>query len=108
MLVAIPDIHLYNAFYKKDSCNKFVEAVDIKNTTAFIEVIADEATIKERLKRKRTDSDADYEVYKKIKQQWEPLEEPHLLLKSTDDNIEDLLRQAADYIQIRNDSRINK
>ena len=59
----------------------------------FIEIIADEQLIGERLKRKRADSEADFEVYKKIKSTWEPMQERHLILQSGNDNIKDMLQQ---------------
>jgi hypothetical protein len=40
--------------------------------------------------------------------QWEPIEEPHLLLQSTNDNIEDMLQKAANYLQLNNDKGTNK
>ena len=43
----------------------------------------------------RTDSQADFEVYKKIKNEWEPFDQDHLILQSTDDNIEEILHKAA-------------
>ena len=74
----------------------------------FIEVKADEQVIIERLKRKRSDSNADFEVYKKIKQQWEPMCEPHLLLQSTDANIGDMLNKASVSFPLNHDQRTNK
>ena len=69
----------------------------------FIEVKADETVVKKRLQRKRTDSEADFEVYKKIKDDWEPMLEDHLILQSTDNNIEGMLRQASKCILLNDD-----
>ena len=94
-------------FYKNNIRKKFLkEAEDIDNIF-FIEVRAEESLIRERLKRPREDSEADFEVYKKIKKQWEPLHEDHLVLQSTNNNIRDMLEKAADYLQLRNDKRTN-
>ena len=71
----------------------------------FIEVWADETIIKERLKQSRPDSEADFEVYKLIKQSWEPLGRPHLSLESTNKNIDNMLQKAAQYLRLNDDKR---
>jgi predicted kinase len=85
-------------FYKKGIRARFTEGVTIKNPIMFIEILADEELVRERLKTRRWDSDADFEVYKKIKEQWEPMQEPHLVLQSTNDSVEQMLEIAVDYI----------
>ncbi len=95
-------------FYKNNIRNKFIEEAESKDNSYFIEVTADDSEIKERLKRKRTNSDADFEVYKKIKTQWEPLKEHHLVLHSTNQNIEEMLSIAADYLNLKDDKRADK
>ena len=74
----------------------------------FIEVKAEETVIRKRLQEKRVDSEADFEVYKKVKKQWEPLNEDHLVLQSTDDNINEMLYKAADYLHLKDDKRTDK
>ena len=54
------------------------------------------------------DSEADFEVYQKIKNQWEPLNEDHLILQSTDDNINEMLNKAAGYLQLQNEKGGNR
>jgi predicted kinase len=76
-----------------------------KEEISFIEVQADENIIRQRLKKPRQYSEADFEVYKLIKQQNEPIDEPHLILKSTDDNIDEMLQKASEYLKIKNDNR---
>lgn len=83
-------------FYKNEIRRNFISKAPADQRILFIEVIADEALIRERLKKKREDSEADFEVYKKIKEEWEPMDEPHLILKSTDDNINEMLYLARD------------
>ena len=63
-----------------------------------IEIRADEDIIKQRLALPRQDSDADFEVYKKIKSAWQPLMEEHLVLRSTNDNIMEMLEKTFDYL----------
>ncbi|SFD88400.1 hypothetical protein SAMN05518672_103684 [Chitinophaga sp. CF118] len=93
-------------FHRKDFREKFMDEA-MNAGGIIIEIIAGEAVIEERLKRKRTDSDADFEVYKIIKEQWEPLNIKHLILLSTDDNIEAMLHSAVDYLKLRDDQRTN-
>lgn len=59
---------------------------------------ASELLISRRLERKREDSEADLEVYHKIKALYEPLWIPHLTLESTDDNIEEMVGTAVEYL----------
>ncbi len=84
-------------FYKKETRKSFTDKIKEGNIY-FIEVWADETIIKERLKQRRPTSEADYEVYKLIKQYWEPLKKPHLLLESTNENIDNMLHKAAQYL----------
>ena len=92
-------------FYRNKIREKFIREA---GKVFFIEIKADEQTIKERVKKKRMDSEADFEVHKKIKKQWEPMDEPHLVLQSTNDNIEDMLHNALEHLHINNDKRTNK
>src|SRR5665213_2423132 len=76
-------------FHKKNIRKMFVEEMKGKGGIFFIEIQADENTTRERLKSPRPYSEADFEIYKLISKQNEPLEEPHLILKSTDGNIDE-------------------
>jgi predicted kinase len=92
-------------FYKNDIRKIFTDEAKNREDIIFIEIVAEETVIKEILKQKRVDSEADFEVYKLIKEQWEPLRGHRLILISTNDNIEDLLNQAIDYLKLRDDKR---
>src|SRR3954469_25860175 len=85
------NVVLDGTFYKDEIRRIFIDEVDKAGGIVFIEVIADENLINDRLQKTREDSEADFEVYKKIKAQWQPLDEPHLVLKSTNDNINEML-----------------
>jgi predicted kinase len=102
------NVVLDGTFYKNDIRRKFIKGIEGKEPVFFFEIYSDEPVIKERLKKDRPYSEADFEIYKKIKMQWEPIEEPHLLLQSTNDNIEDMLQKAANYLQLNNDKGTNK
>ena len=85
-------------FYKYDIRQKFNDQCKEFGDVYFIEVQADELVIRERLKTPRIDSDADFEVYKKVKTDWEPLTEDHLVLQSTNTNREEMLEKAITYL----------
>lgn len=85
-------------FYKNETRNKFEEETRDGGKIVFMEIIADETLIKERLQSPREDSEADFTVYKIIQQQWEPIKEQHLILQSTNDNIESMLEEAITYL----------
>jgi predicted kinase len=87
-------------FYKHDIRKKFIDEASKSGTIIFIEVEAKESLIRARLNRKREDSEADYNAYKIVRSQWEPMHKEHLKLESTDDNIADMLKQAVKYIEM--------
>ena len=90
-------------FYKNVLRNKFTDEVAGTDSILFIEITAAEPLIKERLSRKRGDSEADFEVYKIIREEWEPLRAPHLILESTNDNLDTMLDMAITYLHKKND-----
>ena len=101
------DIVLDGTFYKHSIRKRFIDEAGNATCLIFIEVKAVESLIRERLKQTRADSEADFMVYKIILAQWEPLEEKHLILQSTNDNINDMLHTAVDYLRFKNDKRTN-
>jgi predicted kinase len=88
-------------FHTNDIRKKFLDTAEGFDDIIFIEIIAKESLIKERLKRPRKDSEADFEVYQKIKKQCEPLKTDHLILQSTDDNITEMLERTAAYLHLK-------
>ena len=87
-------------FFLRSARDKLVELVaqhhiDIR----FIEIIADENIIKERVAKKRQHSDADFSVYLKVTAQFEPMDKQHLVLESKRDNIDEMLRSAIHYLE---------
>jgi len=95
-------------FHNNETRKLFTQEGKKKERICFIEIKADEDLIRQRLRKERAYSEADFEVYKLIRRQWEPLNEPHLRLDSTDENIENMLNQAAAYLQLKDDTRTNK
>ncbi len=74
-------------------CEKY--GVEIK----WIEIKADEEVIKKRVSKKRTYSEADFEVYKKIKEDYEPLEMPQFILWSDQLTLNEMVWQAQGYLK---------
>lgn len=72
--------------------------LDLPGKSFFIEIYADESVIRSRLSSKRLYSDADFEVYQKIKSFFEPMQKPHLMLDSSHSTIEEMLRFGEDYL----------
>ena len=95
-------------FHKKETRELFVKEMEERGGIYFIEVTADENVTRERLKNKRPDSEADFEVYKIISRENERMREPHLVLQSTNDNIDEMLQKACDYLKFKNDKRTNQ
>lgn len=91
------DMVLDATFYKNKIREPFI--TNSKGKIAFIEVWADENIIQERLKKPRPYSEADLKVYQLLRQQWEPLKQPHLSLQSTNRNIDSMLRTAVNYLK---------
>ena len=95
-------------FHKKETRDTFMKQLSDQGEVFYIGLHSAESTIKERLKKSRPYSEADFEVYKLIQQQWEPFTEQHLELESTNNNIEEMLLKAAQYIGWENDTGTDK
>jgi len=94
------NIILDATFYKKGIRNKFNEAAkEFGQRIIFMEVRAVQKIILERLSRKRQDSDADYAVHLYIKEVFEPMKREHLILQSTQENIDEMMDVALKYVQ---------
>ncbi|MDX2247285.1 MAG: ATP-binding protein [Bacteroidia bacterium] len=84
-------------FFRQDLREYFIR--DLPGRVFFLEIYADESVIRSRLKTKRRFSEADFEVFQKIKSAFEPLKEPHLSLDSGSLTIEEMLREAESYLK---------
>ncbi|MEO8413210.1 MAG: AAA family ATPase [Ginsengibacter sp.] len=99
---------LDGTFHKSETRKVFIEAMKNKSGVEFIEVETGENIARERLKKSRTYSEADFEIYKIIRDHFDPLTEPHLLLQSTNNNIENMLQQATFYLKWKHDNTPGK
>lgn len=74
-------------------------AAILQESILIIEVTAEEKIIRERVSKPREFSEADFDVYLKLKTIAEPLEQDHLVLHSTNHNIDEMLQDATKYIK---------
>ncbi len=73
-------------FQKEKNRKQFsLEAKKLKQKLYFIELRANEETVRERMKSDRKHSEADFKVYQKIKRSFEDMSEPHLILSTDSD-----------------------
>ncbi len=94
------DLILDATFYKKSIRGPFSSLAEQHQVhCALIWVEAGEELIRERLSKKREDSEADYGVYLALKAEFEPPLGPHFKLISGSNNISDMLQQAEKYIR---------
>ena len=107
-IAASQNLVLDATFHKKEIRDTFMKQLSDQGEVFYIELHSVESTIKERLKKSRPYSEADFEVYKQIQQQWEPFEEDHLALESTNNNIEEMLLKAGQYLGWKNDTGTDK
>lgn len=92
------DVVADGTFFTREIRKRFVSSLPPTIEQYMIEVVAAESLIWTRLQRPRADSEADFSIYQAILSQWEPIDRPHLVLHSTDANIDDLLQTACLYL----------
>lgn len=93
-------------FYREEMRNLFVTLAKLLHEkVCFIEIVAPEALIRERLRHARMDSEADFSVYELVRAQHERLKDDHLVLESGTDNIEDMLSKGEEYIRSVDEGR---
>lgn len=86
-------------FYRKEMRELFVTLAKLLHQKMVVFVIvADEGIAVDRLSRPRKDSEADLGVYKQVKSQYEQMDMEHLTIESKNDNLDDMLRKATEYI----------
>jgi len=81
------NVVLDGTFYKKELRERAKEiAKKTKNKFRIIEVVCSEEIVRKGMKEremKKTPSDADFEIYKRIKEKFESIGEKHLVLDTT-------------------------
>lgn len=64
----------------------------------WVELWAESEVIRKRVGKKRTYSEADFEVHLKVNAMYEPILDPHLRLQSNDSNLAQLLQEILSYL----------
>ncbi|HEY9486948.1 MAG TPA: AAA family ATPase [Chryseosolibacter sp.] len=94
------DVVVDATFYNHTMREMFLRLADgYKQKICLFEMVADETLIRERLGRARKYSEADFGVYERVRDDFEGITMPHLMLESTDDNLEEMLKSAITYIE---------
>lgn len=84
------------SFYKEDLRRKFIKG--LPEPLVWIEIVASEDDVKERIGTPREYSEADAGVYAKLSGQFEPLLTPHLILDASQYGPDEMVHEAEDYI----------
>ncbi len=93
------DVVVDATFYRRAIRKMFLQlAQDYQVDVRLIVVTADEDLIRKRLQKPRKYSEADYSVYEIVRDEFEPIAMPHLTLQSTDNNIQEMLKEAESYL----------
>lgn len=88
-----------STFYKESIREPFRRlAAECGAQLFWVEVRAQERAIRERLQTPRPDSEADAAVFEKIRDAYEPLSEPHLVLWSDATPLEKMATLVRDYV----------
>ncbi len=103
-LISGGDVVLDATFYLKKWRNMVVRGFKGLADCHFIEVYASEELIEDRTRKKRPFSDADFEVYKQLKRAFEPMNETHLRVISTNDNVREMVKTALNYLKLKKEN----
>lgn len=86
-------------FSRQHHRQAFIDRLSPPCKVYFIKITAAIDVVKKRLSVPRKHSEADYAVYEKIRQEWDAFNGKHLTLQSTDDNIDEMLKKATQYLE---------
>jgi predicted kinase len=93
------DVILDGTFLRKEQRRQIHELAQLKGQAIyFIEILADEKVVEERLKEKRKFSEADLDIYRMLKKEYEPFTGNRLEIWTDRDDIEMMLKLAEKYI----------
>lgn len=87
-------------FYRESIRKMMAKNFNSNSMIHFIEVLASEELIRTRTVNKRIHSDADFEVYRKIKGNFQQLKLAHLQLESSNDNVKEMIQKAMTYLNL--------
>ena len=99
LLLEGKDVVVDSTLYKTSIREPFRKVAAVCNAKLlWVEVQAKEKTILQRLKTPRPDSEADFGVYQKIRDAYEPITEPHLVLQTDEMALDELLTATYAYV----------
>lgn len=100
-LVAGKDVVLDGTFYKERLRKAFILLADELHVPLhWIELVASDLTVRERVSKSRPYTEADYSVYQKVKSEFDPLPPDRLTLDSDILSVDEMVRMAKEYVQI--------
>ncbi len=86
-------------FYRQNLRSRFKQLAASEGVPVhWIELWADIEVIRKRVSKRRAYSEANFEVYQKIKASYEPISDPHLRLQSDNTNREHLIEEIIAYV----------
>lgn len=92
---------LDGTYYREDLRRKIIsKARELHLIPYFIEIKTDEAVVHDRIRARSIESDADYDVYLKIRERFEPMCDYHLIMHSDIQTAEEMLTRALLFIGI--------
>jgi predicted kinase len=87
-------------FFKKELRSRFEKiATRLNIPVQYIEIKADEKTIQKRVSHKRENSDANFEVYRKLKDEFEIMENIHLVLWSDKISLDEMILESKKFLR---------
>ncbi len=93
------DVLLDGTFHKNKRRKQVLRmGVETNQEVFFVEMKADEKTVKKRLKKERKYSGADWEVYEKLRNKFEAPEQNYLVLHSDSMKMDEMIDQTKKYI----------
>ena len=93
------DVVVDSTFFKESIREPFQRvAAECGARLYWVEVRAPERVIRERLQMPRPDSEADFGVYEKIRDAYEPLHKPHLVLWSDEVSVPEMAVSIHEYV----------
>ena len=103
------DVILDATFYREDIRNLFIEkAIQLDSTLYWIEIKAAEFVIRHWLSKKRSDSEAGFDEYLKVKSEFEPMTDEHLTLYSDLEELEEMFDKTLAYINYPDGSKADQ
>lgn len=94
------DVVVDSTFYREALREPFRRlAAECNAAMYWVEIRAQERSIRERLQKPRPDSEADFGIYEKIRDEYEPIREPHLVLWSDQASLDDMMAAIQAYLK---------